>query len=36
MLSVWHPKRWMSLCMSEDEKNETEPFFTQNALSILH
>ena len=26
---VWHPKRWWNFCMSEDEKKEIEPNFTQ-------
>ena len=24
---VWHPKRWWSLCMSDDEKKEIKPIF---------
>ena len=26
---AWHPKRWWSFCMSEDEKKEIEPIFTE-------
>ena len=26
---VWHPKRWWDFCMSEDEKKEIEPIFTE-------
>ena len=26
---AWHPKRWWNFCMSEDEKKETEPIFTE-------
>ena len=26
---VWHLKRWWNFCMSEDEKKELEPIFTQ-------
>ena len=26
---VWHPKRWWNFCISEDEKKEIEPNFTQ-------
>ena len=22
MLAVWHPRRWRTLCMSQDEKKE--------------
>ena len=29
MPTVWHPKRWWTFCMSEDEKKETEPIFTE-------
>ena len=25
----WHPKRWWNFCMSEDEKKEIEPIFTE-------
>ena len=25
----WHTKRWRSFCMSEDEKKEIEPIFTE-------
>ena len=24
-----HPKRWWNICMSEDEKREIEPIFTE-------
>ena len=26
---AWHPKRWWDFCMSEDEKKEIEPIFTE-------
>ena len=26
---VWYPKRWWDFCMSEDEKKEIEPIFTE-------
>ena len=26
---AWHPKRWWNFCMSEDEKKEIEPIFTE-------
>ena len=26
---VWHPKILWNLCVSEDEKNEIEPIFTE-------
>ena len=26
---VWHPKKWRNFCMSEDEKKEIEPIFTE-------
>ena len=26
---AWHPKKWWNFCMSEDEKKETEPIFTE-------
>ena len=26
---AWHPKRWRNFCMSEDEKKEIEPIFTE-------
>ena len=29
MGKAWHPKRWWNLCMSEDEKKEIEPIFTE-------
>ena len=29
MLVAWHPKRWWNLCISEDEKKEMEPIFTE-------
>ena len=25
----WHPKRWWNVYMSEDEKKEIEPIFTE-------
>ena len=29
MSIAWHPKRWQNFCMSEDEKKEIEPIFTE-------
>ena len=29
MKIVWHPKRWWNCCMSENEKKEIEPVFTE-------
>ena len=29
MALAWHPKRWWNFCMSEDEKKEIEPIFTE-------
>ena len=29
MSVAWHPKRWWNFCMSEDEKKEIEPIFTE-------
>ena len=26
---VWYRKRWWNFCMSEDEKKEIEPIFTE-------
>ena len=26
---AWHPRRWSNFCMSEDEKKEIEPIFTE-------
>ena len=26
---AWHPKEWWSFCMSEDDKKEIEPIFTE-------
>ena len=26
---AWHPKRWWNFCMSEEEKKEIEPIFTE-------
>ena len=26
---TWHPKRWWNFCVSEDEKKEIEPIFTE-------
>ena len=26
---AWHPKRWWNWCLSEDEKKEIEPIFTE-------
>ena len=28
----WHPKRWWNFCMSEDEKKEIEPIFTEKCF----
>ena len=27
--TAWHTKRWWDFCMSEVEKKEIEPFFTE-------
>ena len=35
---AWHPKRWWNFCMSEDEKKEIEPIFTeelQKCVSVV-
>ena len=29
MLIAWHPKRWWNFCVSEDEKKEIKPIFTE-------
>ena len=29
MPNAWHPKRWRTFYMSEDEKKEIEPIFTE-------
>ena len=29
MLVAWHPRKWWNFCMSEDEKKEIEPIFTE-------
>ena len=29
MAIAWHPNRWWNFCMSEDEKKEIEPTFTE-------
>ena len=26
---VWHPKRWLNFCMSEDKEKEVEPILTE-------
>ena len=26
---AWHPKRWWNFCMSENEKKEIGPIFTE-------
>ena len=26
---AWYPKRWWNICMSEDEKKDIEPIFTE-------
>ena len=26
---AWHPNRWWGWCVSEDEKKEIEPIFTE-------
>ena len=28
MVVAWHPKRWLSLSIQEDEKKEIKPTFT--------
>ena len=28
-LIAWHPRRWWNLCMSEDNKKDLEPIFTE-------
>ena len=32
MSIAWHPKRWYNFCMSEDEKKEIEPIFTEQCF----
>ena len=32
---AWHPKRWWDLCMSEDEKKEIDPIFTDKVEKFL-
>ena len=29
MLVAWHPRRWWNFWLSEDEKREIEPIFTE-------
>ena len=29
MSIAWHPRRWWNFSMSEDEKKEIEPIFTE-------
>ena len=29
MLTAWHPRRWCNFFMTEDEKKEIEPIFTE-------
>ena len=29
MLIAWHPRLWWNFCMSEDEKKEMKPIFTE-------
>ena len=29
MLLAWHPRRWRSFCMSEDERKEIQPIFIE-------
>ena len=29
MLAAWHSRRWWNFCISEDEKKEIEPTFTE-------
>ena len=29
MKTAWHPKRWWNCCVSENEKKEIEPVFTE-------
>ena len=26
---VWHPKRWWNFCLSDNERKEIEPIFTE-------
>ena len=28
MLAVWHPLKWWDWCLSEDDKKEIQPTFT--------
>ena len=30
MPKAWHPKRWWTFCMAEDEEKEIEPIFTES------
>ena len=32
---AWHPSRYCDLCMSEDEKKETEKFFFDHLICVL-
>ena len=32
MSIAWHPKRWYNFCVSEDEKKEIEPIFTEQCF----
>ena len=29
VLISWHPRRWQNFCMSENDKNEIKPPFTE-------
>ena len=29
---AWYPKRWWNFCMSEDEKNDIDPIFTEKCI----
>ena len=31
-----HPKRWWNICMSEDEKREIEPIFTEYPFNVYN
>ena len=31
---AWHLKRWWNFCVSEDEKKEIEPIFTEGCKSM--
>ena len=29
LIIAWHPRTWRNFCMSEDEKKDIEPIFTE-------